>query len=261
MSDRTTGANGASASCGVAAPPAKERAQAPSGADLLSRLPRMGTRRLDVLHRELGAPSLEQLCEAAEAGRIRALRGFGVGLEQAILAAARAELPRPRGFPLAEAQRQAEAALEVLRSMPGVEQAAAAGSVRRRTETVGTLDLLVAANPSTRVLLRFPAWQGIERLQATGPASARVTLRDGMRANLRVVRPRSFGAALLHFTGPPAHVAALRERARSQGLRLNEHGLYRNSLRLGCDAESAIYQALGIRFVEPELRDGASLPG
>ncbi|MDH5567310.1 MAG: PHP domain-containing protein, partial [Myxococcales bacterium] len=133
--------------------------------------------------------------------------------------------------------------------------AAAAGSVRRRRETVGDLDFVVAARDTPRVILAFVEMPEVAHVTARGHTKALVRLASGMDADLRVVPQASFGAALAYFTGSVAHNVALRRIARQRGLKLNEYGLYRGSRRVAGRSEEEIYDALDLAFVPAELRE------
>jgi DNA polymerase (family 10) len=164
-----------------------------------------------------------------------------------------AETPRRRT--IGEAAREAEALATYMRGAPGAAQVMVAGSFRRGRETVGDLDLVVGAAagpPVIEYFIRFPA---MAEMPAAGATRATIVLRTGLQVDLRVVKPESFGAALLYFTGSKAHGVALRAEARGRGMKLNEYGLYRGKRRLAGETEAGIYEALGLDYVPPELRE------
>jgi DNA polymerase (family 10) len=144
---------------------------------------------------------------------------------------------------------------EHLRGLRGVEQAAVAGSVRRCKETIGDLDFLAAAREPEPVCRAFASMPEVAHVYARGETKALVRLANGMDADLRVVPAASFGAALLYFTGSKAHNVALRSLARRKGLKLNEYGVFRGARRIAGATEEEVYQALGLPFVPPELRE------
>jgi DNA polymerase (family 10) len=152
----------------------------------------------------------------------------------------------------------AEAILAKLRAVPGVARAEAAGSLRRRKETVGDLDLLVAAREPGPVMRAFTGGAGVARVLAEGPTKSSVRLEGGLQADLRVLPPESFGAALHYFTGSKAHNIALRTRAVKMGLKLSEYGVFdRKGGRLGGATEEEVFRAVGLPFIPPELREGS----
>jgi DNA polymerase (family 10) len=149
----------------------------------------------------------------------------------------------------------AEALCGHLRHAPGVKHAVVAGSVRRRRDTVGDIDLLVIADADSTVADRFVGTPGVERVLAHGPARSSVMLHEGIQVDLRVVGAESFGSAWLYLTGSKAHSTALRKRAQEVGLKLNEYGLFRGNKRIAGATEQAVYAALGLAWIAPELRE------
>ena len=236
------------------------RAKAPAGATSLLHVPGLGPRRVKALERGLGIESVEALVRAAEAGRIRRLPGFGEKSEAALLREARDHLTKERRFPRGEALPQAEALLRELRGARGVVEAVAAGSLRRGRDTVGDIDLLVAAPDSGDAIRRFTRHASVRRVLAEGPTKASVLLRSGMQADLRVVPPGSYGAALVYFTGSKAHNIALRRLAQARGLKINEYGVHRGARRIAGDTEASVYAALGLPVPPPDRRENG-IPG
>ena len=222
--------------------------------DLL-KIPGLGPKRVRALHQELGIQTIEQLHRAAEQGRVRAVHGFGPKTQQQILQATAARFQEAHRFKLLMAAQVAEALLAELTAVPGVQQAVAAGSLRRQRETVGDLDLLVTSQRGSPVMDRFTASAGVRQVLSRGSTRASVVLRSGLQVDLRAVAPASFGAAWLYFTGSKAHNIALRKLAQDAGLKLNEYGLYRGDERIAGDTEALVYRALGLPFIEPELRE------
>lgn len=234
------------------------RREVPAGLAELLHLPGIGPKRVRQLYHELGVATLPALQQALACGQVRRLPGFGArlvdGLRQAIGAKAASE----RRYLLPQAAAQARPLLDYLQGLAQVETAVIAGSYRRRRDTVGDLDILLQADQrDSRVMasvLRYPA---VERVMASGPTRASLRLRGGMQVDVRIVGAASFGAALQYFTGSKAHGIALRRRARAQGCKLNEYGLYRNGEQLAGRRETDIYQALGLPWIPPELREDA----
>lgn len=225
-------------------------------ADLLQ-VPDMGPKKVRLVFQSLGVSDLAGLAAAAGEGRLRDLPGMGEKSEQRILAGIAALGRRSDRLPLGQALPAAEAILADLRAQPGVVAAEAAGSLRRRRETVGDLDLLVAADEAEPVLRHFVSRADVGRVLGQGPVKASVELVSGMRVQLWVHPPQHFGSALLYATGSKAHNVALREHALRQGFSLSEHGLKRQSdeqLQAFAD-EAGLYAALGLPWIAPELRE------
>jgi len=208
------------------------------------------------LYQELGISSLPELESAARAGRIRGLKGMGAKKEALILQALDERQQHSGRHLLPEATRAVHALIEWLQAQrPGLD-IAAVGSLRRGAETCGDVDLLaVGADPS--VLELFTTYPLVERVLGRGDTKASVLLRGGLQADLRAVAAHERGAALQYFTGSKAHNIVLRDRALERGWRLNEYGLFqaKDEQRIAGDSEEAIYQALGLEWVPPELRE------
>lgn len=215
----------------------------------------IGPKKARALWEALGVRSVADLERAAAEGRIRALPHFGARSEEKLLAALafyeEAAGRRPLGDVL-ESARRLEAAL---RAVPGVLQAAVAGSIRRHRDTIGDVDLLVAATDATRVSQAFARLPEVHTVLAQGPTKTLVRLANGMDADLRVLAPQSYGAALLYFTGSKAHNIALRTLALKRGLKLNEYGLFRGEQSLAARTEDDVYAALGLPWIPPEMRE------
>jgi DNA polymerase (family 10) len=231
-----------------------ERREGPELVDLL-RIPGLGPKRVRTLHELLRVRTLEELAEAARAGRISALPGFGPKTESAILAAIARGAPGRNRLLWAEAEPVAESLVEFLLEQPEVEQVAVAGSFRRRRETVGDLDLVVSCASPRRVLEQFAAYEDVSQVVSLGSTRLSLVLRGGLEVDLRAVPGESFGAALHYFTGSKAHVIAVRRMAAEQGLKINEYGVYRGAERLAGEHEEGIFESVGLDFVEPELRE------
>jgi DNA polymerase (family 10) len=217
----------------------------------------LGPKSVKVLYHELGIRDVKGLERACRAGKVRELPHFGEKTEQkilrgiAFLAGAGGRRPLGLVLPLAsDIERR-------LRALPGVSRAAVAGSIRRRRETIGDLDFLVAARDPDAVSRAFASLPEVVHVYARGESKTLVRLADGMDADLRVVPAESFGAALAYFTGSKAHNVALRAIAKRRRLKLNEYGVFRGERRLAGETEEEVYAALGLPFIPPELREDA----
>ncbi|GIW53337.1 MAG: DNA polymerase/3'-5' exonuclease PolX [Gemmatimonadales bacterium] len=234
---------------------AELRSKFPAGLLELTRLPGLGPKRVRLLHDTLGIASLGDLRRALEEGRLEGVRGFGERSvrklkEELDRAATRGE----KRMLLAEAEKWVNALLEHLRA-GGFDTVEAAGSYRRRKETVGDLDLLVATTEGPRAIERFVSYSGVEEILAQGPTKASVRLRGGPQADLRVVHPDEYGAALCYFTGSKAHNVELRKIAQALDLKLNEYGVFSGERRVAGRTEEEVYEALGLEWIPPELRE------
>src|SRR6266699_3232942 len=156
---------------------------------------------------------------------------------------------------LNEAETQATAIVGHLRAGGGIRQIEVAGSYRRRRETIGDLDILVTSGDSARVMDRFVTYGEMTEVVSKGETRSTVKLRGGLQVDLRAVEPAAYGAALQYFTGSKAHNVELRQLAQGKKLKLNEYGLFRGTRRIAGETEAEIYDALGLDWIPPELRE------
>jgi DNA polymerase (family 10) len=227
----------------------------PTILDLL-RLQGVGPKTVALLYSSLNIRSVEELVEAAKAGRLRALKGMGPKKEALILKAVE-ERQNDRGrHLLSDTTAVAAELVAYLREhAPGAEFTPV-GSLRRGCETCGDIDILATgAEPS--MMDHFVAFPRVERVLGQGDTKSSVRIAGGYQADLRLVPAESRGAAMQYFTGSKAHNVALRDRAIQHGFKLNEYGLFRvaDDERVAGTSEEEIYDALGIAWVPPELRE------
>jgi DNA polymerase (family 10) len=225
----------------------KLRGRFPAGITELLRLPGVGPKRVRALH-EAKIDSLEDLRRAARAGKLPALPGFGEKTSQRILDAAQAQLGAARRFKLAVAAQYAE---PLAKHVDGV----VAGSFRRMRDTVGDIDILVASDEPEKPTARFVGYPEVREVIAHGATRSSVRLASGIQADLRVVPKESYGAALHYFTGSKAHNIAVRKLGIARGLKINEYGVWRGDKRVAGDTEESVYAAIGLPYIEPELRE------
>ncbi|HYR29441.1 MAG TPA: helix-hairpin-helix domain-containing protein, partial [Thermoanaerobaculia bacterium] len=227
----------------------------PTVLDLL-RLQGVGPKTVALLYHGLGISTLADLEAAAKDGRIRSLKGMGAKKETLILKALEERQRFTGRRLLAEAHDAAASLVAHLRAHAPDADITPVGSLRRGCETCGDLDILAAGAPAS-IMDAFTAYKLVERVLARGDTKSSVLIWGGFQADLRLVPAESLGAALQYFTGSKAHNIALRDRAIARGMKLNEYGLYRvddGALVAGAD-EPAIYEALGLQWVPPELRE------
>ncbi len=215
----------------------------------------LGPKKVKALYDQLRVDSLEDLRAAAQSGRIRELPGFGEKTEQHILEALAVRADGTRRFKRPVAAQYAESLAAALRRVPGVARVEIAGSYRRCRETVGDIDLLVTTPDSAPVMARFTGYDEVAEVLSQGETRASVVLKCGLQVDLRVVPEASYGAALAYFTGSRAHNIVLRKRAQARGLKLNEYGVFRGERVIAGDTEESVYNALGLPWIPPELRE------
>lgn len=223
----------------------------------LLRLEGVGPKTVVALWHSLGITNLEALEKACHDGSILQLERMGKKRAESILKAIERHRARRGRIPLYRVLPYAENIVEQLRRLPNVTQAEVAGSLRRRRETIGDIDFLAASEDPESTVHAFTQLPDIVAVRAEGPAKASVRLAFGIDADLRVVSPDSFGAALHYFTGSKAHNIAIRSRAVRQGLKLNEYGIFdREGERRGGEEEREVFAAVGLPPICPELREG-----
>lgn len=221
----------------------------------MMRIPGVGPKRAKLLYEELGLTTIEALASAARDGRLDAVRGFGPTLQRKILEATTQLAQRATRHRLAEADAHAAPLVEWLRGCRAARRVEPAGSLRRRKETIGDLDILVASDDPTKVADRFLRYGDVAEILARGEGKCSVRLKGGMQADLRIVPPVSFGAALHYFTGSKAHNIAIRKLGVRAGLKINEYGVFRGKKRISGAEEEDVFHAVGLPFIPPELRE------
>ncbi len=220
-------------------------------------VPDLGPKRVATLYQDLGIRSLADLEDALEKGTIRQLDGFGEKLETKIrhsLQRRQADESVGRTL-LARAEELTRSLVDDLGQSSEVDRIAAAGSYRRRRETVGDLDILVTGRDSRAIMDRFVAGEDVGEVIARGDTKTSVLLRNGLQVDLRLVPEECYGAALVYFTGSKAHNVAIRRIGAGQNLKINEYGVFRGDDRVAGETEAAVYQAIGLDLIPPELRE------
>ena len=226
----------------------KIRAATPEGLLDMLRVPGLGPRKINAIRKALGIETLDALEQASRAGQLAALKGFGPKTEATILKGV-AYIRAHEGHCRADtAHQSAQSLLAALRSH--AQRLAVAGQVRRGRETVQQLDL-VLSTPDAEAAAAFAAHPDIAEVLA--PSTGRLS--SGLQANLHVVSDDAFPVALHFYTGSEEHRAALRAKAAERGLVLDERGLWRGDERIECADEAALFAALGLAYIPPELRE------
>ena len=226
----------------------------PVDIDELSTVEGVGPKMILRLYEELKIKTRDQWEKAARAGKLRGLEGFGQKTEENILRSIDFLKKEHGRFILGFVMPEMRAIVEKIRKVPGVERAEFAGSIRRMQETVGDLDILVISKKPSLAMDFFVTMPEVAAIYAKGNTKSSVRLKMGMDADLRVLPPESFGAALQYFTGDKYHNVQLRQIAIKQGYKLNEYGLYKGKKLVAGRTEEEIYEKLGLAWMPPELR-------
>jgi len=248
----------------------KLKASVPPGLVELLQIPGVGPKKVKALHDKLGVDSIAKLSQACAEGKVAALEGFGQKTQDKIVEGIRNREAYGRRHLWVEAWETAGPILKELRALKQVQQAESCGSLRRRMETVGDLDFLVATDDPKPVADWFVRWPGVKEITAHGETKASVRLEGGIQADLRLVPPEQFVFALHHFTGSKDHNVQMRQRALERGLSMSEWGLVpaegegtakEKAEKLGrktdIRTEEQLFKKLGLAFIPPELREGA----
>jgi DNA polymerase (family X) len=222
----------------------------------LTRLQGVGPKTVALIYNELRIATLEELEQAAAAGTLRKLKGMGAKKEELILKAIAERRQHAGRHLLGDATLLAEGLVEWLREAAPDATLDIVGSLRRGCETTGDIDIL-ATGAQAGLMDHFTRYRLVERVLGRGDTKSSVLLWKGYQADLRVVDAASRGAALQYFTGSKAHNIALRQRALSRGFTLNEYGLFHvvNGNKVAGETEASLYEALGLAFVDPTLRE------
>ncbi len=238
--------------------PALEKLEKHVPPSLLSMLniPGLGPRRVGRIYELLGITDLKSLRLAAEENLIRELPGFGDKTQSMILdALERAESKEERTL-LMEADELSGEIIGHIRELDGVRNAAAAGSLRRRRETVGDIDILVSARRGTDVTGHILRYEDVDEVIEKGHKKTSFLLRKtGLRVDVRVVPHAAWGAALVHFTGSRSHNIRLRKLALDKDLSINEYGVFSGKRKVAGKTEEGLYEKVGLPWFPPEIRE------
>ncbi|MGH3661125.1 MAG: DNA polymerase/3'-5' exonuclease PolX, partial [Micromonosporaceae bacterium] len=233
------------------------RADIPAGVRRLAAIPTLGPKKALVLYRELGITDVDALVDAINAGKLRGLRGFGPKTEENILAGVNVLRQGGERTLLSTALALAEEIVAILAAEPSCQRCTYAGSLRRGRETIGDIDILAASDESGAMMRVFRGLPQVLEVIASGDTKTSVRTYQGLQVDLRVVPPKSWGAALQYFTGSKAHNVRVREIAVRQGLKLSEYGLFdaESGELLVADTEQEVYERLGLTWAPPTLRE------
>ena len=218
-------------------------------------IPGMGPKTLALIHKERGVGNLSQLEKAVEDGSIIGLPGMGEKKVENIrrgiqlLKQSKGRMNLGIAFPIAKG------VVEALRKKTGSEKIEWAGSLRRMRENIGDIDILATGKDLKKVVHAFTHLPEVREVLASGETKASVIVEGGLQIDLRVVEEDSYGAALQYFTGSKGHNIHLRGIARARRIKINEYGVFKGEKKIGGKEEKDVYKALGMVWIEPELRE------
>jgi DNA polymerase (family 10) len=232
-------------------------ASLPPGLTSLMQVPEVGPKTAMLLYDKLRVTSIDELEAAATSGRLRDLPRMGAKTEENILKGIAMLRRSGARRPLGVVWPVANELVERLRAVPGVQQISVAGSLRRMKETIGDIDILVTSKKPEVVMDAFVEAPAVTQVLSHGTTRSSVVLDVGLQADVRVVEPAAYGAALQYFTGSKEHNVKLRERAIKKGLKLNEYGVWKvdGGRRAAGKTEEDVYKAVGLPWIPPELRE------
>jgi len=229
----------------------------PSGVIELLDISEVGPKTAKLLYEELGVDSIEKLEKAVRQHQIRDLPGMGEKSEDNILRGIELYKRRKERVLLGLALPLAEEIVKNLSRLDETDKISIAGSLRRKKETIGDIDILVTSQKPEKIMKTFVSLPQVREVLAEGPTKSSVITRDDIHVDVRVVEPISFGAALQYFTGSKAHNIRLRESAVKRGLKINEYGVFnqKTERRITGEEEKEVYRILDLPFIPPELRE------
>jgi DNA polymerase (family 10) len=233
----------------------RELEKVPAELLVLMDIPGLGPKTVALLHKKYHVKCFPDLKRLLDTDALSGMRGFG---EQKISNIKRGialwQASKQRML-LGEALPRAEKLLEDIRKIEGVKRADLAGSLRRRRETIGDLDILIISDNSARALREFSRLPVVQQVIALGDTRATVIIDGGIQVDVRAVGEQCYGAALQYFTGSKDHNVHLRTIAQKRGLKINEYGVFRGRRRLGGATETECYRLLGLPLIPAELRE------
>jgi DNA polymerase (family 10) len=236
---------------------AKLEKKVPKGLVEMMEVEGIGPKLAAFVHKKFKVKNIDQLEKIVRAQKLRGLKGFGPKSEENILRGI--ELYRKHGqrMLLGKAIPQAQIIVEALKKSKLCQDIEVAGSLRRCRETIGDIDILVTSKKPKAVMDLFTSLPSVATIEAKGKTKSMVILKSGTEADVRVVEPKCFGAALQYFTGSKAHNIQIRKRAMERGLKINEYGVFKikNNKRIAGKTEEEVYKTVGLTWMAPELRE------
>jgi len=240
------------------------KAEIPEGLVDIMHINGVGPKKAKLFWEQLDITSVDELKIAADADKLADLPGMGKKSQQKILDGIEALARQTGRASIGDALPAAQGILDLLLDLPEAQEGALAGSIRRGRETIGDVDILVAADDSGPIMQRFVTMENVGRVLGHGPTKSSVELLSGLQVDLRILAKSRWGTALNYFTGSLAHNVKMRQIALDRGLSLNEHALspvdenktiIDSAAKTLCDSEEKLYEALGMQYVPPELRE------
>ncbi len=228
----------------------------PSELRELLKIDGIGPKKVNLLYKTLGIDSVDKLEDAAKHKKLQHLEGMGEKTEEKILKSIEYYRQGQGRFKLSTGFTISEALIKYLKKANGVKKIEPAGSLRRRQETIGDIDLLAICSKTSDIMDRFVKFDEVKEVIANGQTKSSIKLMNGLQVDLRVLDEGSFGAAFHYFTGSKSHNIAIRNIAKEKGLKINEYGIFDSSdNKIGGKDEEEIFKSADLSFIPPELRE------
>jgi len=221
----------------------------------LMKIQGMGPKKVAAIYNKLGIKTKDDLKKAAEEHRIRDLEGFGKTTEKNILEELDRRQDDHQRYKLSTAEQMVIPYIDYLKKDKKIKSLEIAGSLRRRKETVGDIDILATCKRGCKVMDRFTEYEDVKKVLSKGDTRSSVILKSGIQVDFRVVPQVAFGAAMHYFTGSKQHNIAVRKIAVKKNYKLNEYGVYKGEDRIAGKTEKEVYDKVDLPFIEPELRE------
>ena len=221
----------------------------------LLKLPGLGPKRTKILFEKLNIQSIEDLKKVLQEKKLQELHGFGEKIVSMISAGLKSFYEQPQRYYLFDAEKIVTPLIAYLKKSPYVKKIEVAGSYRRCKDTVGDLDILVMGTKGKSIINHFIHYEEVHEILSQGTTRSTVKLYSGIQIDLRVISEASYGAALYYFTGSKAHNISVRKMAVKKHLKINEYGVYKGKRRIAGKTETEVFQAVGLPFIPPELRE------
>ncbi|MBI2148430.1 DNA polymerase/3'-5' exonuclease PolX [Candidatus Woesearchaeota archaeon] len=231
------------------------KSKIPIDVDSLMNIEGLGPKRIGILYKKLKIKNIKELEEAAKKGKIKNISGFGPKVEENIIKAIEFSKTSKQRFVLGFAWPSIKELENKIKSIKEVERVEICGSFRRRKETIADLDILTISSNPIKVMEAFTKLEDVKRILAKGKTKSTVIIKNNMQVDLRVLPKESFGAAMQYFIGNKNHNVKLRKIAISKGYKLSEYGLFKGKKIIAAEDEKEIYKALGLEYIEPEMRE------
>ncbi len=228
----------------------------PGGVLDMLKIPGLGPKRVKAVWENLGVTTLGELEYACNENRLATLEGFGNKTQEKVLKGIATFHQFAGRWLLSEATKHAETALAWVKKHGDVKRAMIGGSIRRGKETVRDIDIIASSSKPLEVMEHFANAPFAVEVIAQSLAKTSVRFENGLQADLRVVADKEFPCTLYRFTGSREHNSAMKTFAESRGMKINEYGLFKDKKPLPCNDETAIFEALGLSYIPPELREG-----